>query len=1047
MNTVGETEIRTQNRVLTFFQKTLGYTYLGNWRTRQGNSNIEKDLLTDWLKSRQCDDEIIDKVLYELDKASALSSNKPLIAANREVYELLRYGVNVQPSTGKHRITVKLIDWEHPFSNDFGIAEEVTFQGEHTKRPDLVLYINGIAIGVLELKRSTVSVSEGIRQNLTNQREDFIEGFFATVQLVMAGHETQGLHYSVIKTPEKHWLRWKETDAHPDAGDNLLLQELSQLCNKVRMLDILHNFIVFDAGTKKICRHNQFFGVKAAQEHVRRREGGIIWHTQGSGKSLTMVWLAKSILETIPNARVLIITDRTELDEQIEKVFQGVNENIRRTQSGEHLLQVLANSAERLVCSLIHKFGKSGEAEEADADDYDHYVSDIEKHLPESFQPRDEFFVFVDECHRTQSGKLHKAMKTLLPNATLIGFTGTPLLKSDKQRSIETFGPYIHTYKYDEAVEDNVVLDLRYEARDIDQNLATQKEIDQWFENKTSGLTDAAKARLRQRWITMQNVLSSRERLGKIVADIVLDMAERDRLKSRRGNSMLVADSIFSACRFFQLFQKTPLKGKCAIVTSYRPSADTVAREETGEGLTDRQTEYYIYREMLAEHFGEPANTAMHKVDRFEQEVKKLFIEKPAEMKLLIVVDKLLTGFDAPPATYLYIDKSMQDHGLFQAICRVNRLDGEDKEFGYIVDYKDLFRSVKQVIKDYTGEAFENFDTEDVQGLLKDRLQKGRERLEETREAIKALCEPVAPPHPHAYSKASAYIRYFCGQETGNPEQLKANEPKREKLYKFTAAFVRAYANLANDMQEAGYTQAEAQEIKNEVRHYNNVSQEIKLASGDYVDLKAYEPDMRHLIDTYISAEDSETLSTLGDVPLVELIVENGPEEALNRLPEGIRTSEAAMEATIANNLRRLIVDRAAVNPRYYEEISHLLDEIIRQRRRGAMDYRQYLSEIEGLSSQISEAGNRAEYPPNINTGPLRAFFNNLEELPVDRKAAAAFAIDAAIRKTKQDDWRGHKFKKKKVRHAIARVIREELSGSNLDIDALLELAVNQSEY
>ena len=1043
ISTVGDKEIRTQKRVIAFFEDALGYTYLGNWEhSGEDNSNILSEDLADWLRRQGYQNAIISKAVYELQKSAALGSTKPLVEANRDVYGLLRYGVNVQPSTGEHRITVKLIDWEHPRNNDFGIAEEVTLKGdENTKRPDVVLYINGIAIGVLELKRSTVSVSEGIRQNLTNQREDFIEWFFTTVQLVMAGSETQGLRYSAIKTPEKYWLRWKEADADPAAADNPLLRELSQVCNKARMLDILHNFIVFDAGTKKICRHNQFFGVKAAQENIKRREGGIIWHTQGSGKSLTMVWLAKSILETIPNARVLIITDRTELDEQIEKVFMGVNENINRTQSGAHLLQVLANSAERLVCSLVHKFVKSNETDEIKETDIDGYVKEIEKHLPDGFQPRGEFFVFVDECHRTQSGKLHKAMKTLLRDAMLIGFTGTPLLKSDKQRSIETFGPYIHTYKYNEAVEDSVVLDLRYEARDIDQDLTSPEKVDQWFDSKTRGLTDAAKAQLRQRWSTMQNVLSSSQRLDKIVADIVLDMANRDRLKSGHGNAMLAADSIFSACRFFQLFQETPLKGKCAIVTSYRPTVDAIAREETGEGRTDRQTEYYIYRQMLAEHFDEPENTAMSKADRFEQEVKKDFIEKPEKMKLLIVVDKLLTGFDAPPATYLYIDKNMQDHGLFQAICRVNRLDGEDKEFGYIVDYKDLFRSLEQAITDYTGEAFENFDAEDVQGLLKDRLQKGRERLEETREAVKALCEPVAPPRDSA-----AYIRYFCAEENGNLEQLKANEPKREKLYKFTAAFVRAYANLANEMTDAGYSEAQAHEIRDEVAHYNNVSQEIKLASGDYVDLKAYEPDMRHLIDTYIHAEASETLSTLGDIPLVQLIVENGA-EAMDLLPEGIRTNEAAIAATIENNLRRLIVDKSEVNPRYYEEISDLLDRIIRERRQGAMDYRAYLSEIEGLSGQIAEPENQDYYPSIIDTNPLRAFFDNLNDLPEDRRAAAAHAIDAAIRITKKDDWRGNTFKRRQVQNAIARVIQEEFSDYDLDVNALLELAVNQSDY
>ena len=1038
MNTVGEREIRTQARVVTFFNEVLGYDYLGNWQERQNNTNIDKGLLTDWLRSRGHDAAIIAKVRYELEKAAAFGGTKTLVDANREVYELLRYGVKIQPDVGEHRITVWLINWENPFTNKFGIAEEVTVKGEQTKRPDLVLYINGIAIGVLELKRSTVSVSEGIRQNLTNQHEDFIERFFATVQFVMAGSETQGLHYSVIKTPEKHWLRWKETDAHPAAGDNFLLREISQVCKKARMLEILHDFIVFDVGTKKICRHNQFFGVKAAQERVKGREGGIIWHTQGSGKSLVMVWLAKWILERFANARVLIITDRTELDEQIEKVFNGVNEDIRRTQSGTHLLQVLGNSTDRLVCSLVHKFGSP--RDETDDTDIDGYVEEIKRHLTDGFQPKGEFFVFVDECHRTQSGKLHRAMKTLLPNAMLIGFTGTPLLKSDKQRSIETFGTYIHTYKYDEAVEDSVVLDLRYEARDIDQDLSSQAAVDDWFDSKTRGLTDTAKAQLKQRWGTMQSVLSSRERLDRIVADIVLDMEERDRLKSGRGNAMLVADSIFSACRFFQLFQETPLKGKCAIVTSYRPTVDGIAREETGEGVTDRQTEYNIYRQMLAEHFGEPENTAMYRVDRFEQKVKELFIEKPNEMKLLIVVDKLLTGFDAPPATYLYIDKNMQDHGLFQAICRVNRLDGEDKEYGYIVDYKDLFRSLREAIRDYTGDAFENYDREDVEGLLKDRLQKGKERLEETREAIKALCEPVEVPRDTA-----AYIRYFCGTESGNVEQLKAKAQQRINLYKLTAAFVRAYANLANEMHEAGYSDAEARQIQMEVTHYENVRQEIKLASGDYVDLKVYEPDMRHLLDTYIRAEESETLSTFDDMPLVQLIVERG-DAAIDMLPEGIRTDDRAIAATIENNIRRLIVDKSEINPRYYEDMSRLLQELISKRKTDALDYKNYLSEIAGLSAQIHEPETE-NYPPNINTGALRALFDNLDSVPKASRETMALAIDDTIHRTKKDNWRGTPPKRMEVQNAIARVMQEEFSDYDIDIDDIFELVMNQNDY
>jgi type I restriction enzyme R subunit len=645
MGTVGQREIQTQKAVVRFFQEALGYVYLGHWQDRAGNSNIEEELLAAWLKRQGYGDKIVQKVLRELDKAAALTGSKTLYDANREVYGLLRYGVKVRPDVGEQHVTVWLIDWAHPEDNDFAIAEEVTVYGVHTKRPDIVLYVNGIALCVLELKRSTVSVTEGIRQNLDSQKKEFIRPFYATVQLAMAGNDTEGLRYGVIETPEKYWLRWKEAEAHPAAGDNPLLWELSQLCGQSRLLELVHDFIVFDAGIKKTCRHNQYFGVKAAQQRVRRREGGILWHTQGSGKSLTMVWLAKWIREHVRDARVLIVTDRTELDEQIEKVFKGVSEAIYRTRSGADLVQVLNASEEWLVCSLVHKFGGG---EELSDKDIDAYVEEIKRSLGRDylrgFHARGDIFVFVDECHRTQSGKLHDAMKALLPGAMLIGFTGTPLLKSDKRRSIETFGPYIHTYKYDEAVRDGVVLDLRYEARDIDQNITSQAKIDQWFELKTRGLTDVAKAQLKQRWGTMQQVLSTRDRLEKIVADILLDM----------------------------------------------------------------------------------------------------------EMKLLIVVDKLLTGFDVPPATYLYIDKPMQDHGLFQAICRVNRLDGEDKEYGYIIDYKDLFRSLEQSIKDYTGEAFAAYDKADVEGLLKDRLSQGRERLEEVREAIKALCEPVAPPRDTA---------------------------------------------------------------------------------------------------------------------------------------------------------------------------------------------------------------------------------------------------------------------------------------------------------
>ena len=1051
MSAVGQREIHTQRQTVAFFRDALGYAFLGNWKDRPGNGNVEEALLTGFLERRGHDGRIIGKALRELRKAAALGGGKTLYDANREVYGLLRYGVKVRPDAGGRHVTVWLIDWSNPDDNDFAVAEEVAVTGEkNTKRPDLVLYVNGVALGVLELKRSTVSVGEGIRQNLDNQKPEFIRPFFATVQLLMAGNDTEGLRYGVVGTPEKHWLRWKEADAHPAAGDNPMLRELGQLCAKPRLLEIVHDFMVFDAGVKKTCRHNQYFGVRAAQARVRGREGGVVWHTQGSGKSLTMVWLAKWIREHVESARVLLVTDRTELDEQIEKVFKGVDEDIHRTTSGADLVRALNAGDRWLIGSLIHKFGVSDEASDKDVETY---LDEVRRSLPRGFRAKGELFVFVDECHRTQSGKLHRALKKLLPDAMLIGFTGTPLLKGDKQRSIETFGSYIHTYKYDEAVGDGVVLDLRYEARDIDQRLTSEDRIDRWFEAKTRGLTDVAKARLKQRWGAMRKVLSSRDRLEKIVADVLLDMETRDRLQSGRGNAMLVSDSIYSACRIYEMFDKTDLKDKCAIVTSYRPMVSDIKGEETGEGHTDKLLQYDVYRRMLAAHFDEPEETAMHKVERFEQEVKRRFVEEPGRMKLLIVVDKLLTGFDAPPATCLYIDKPMRDHGLFQAICRVNRLDGEDKEYGCVIDYKDLFRSLEQSIEDYTGEAFDGYDAEDVKGLLKDRLRSGRERLEEAREAVKALCEPVEPPRDSA-----AYLRFFCAAEGGDHAQLKDNEPRRVALYKLAVAFLRAYANLANEMQEAGYSEAQAREVRAEADHYEKVRLEVRLASGDYIDMKLYEPAMRRLLDTYIRAEESERFLDFDDLTLVRMIVERGA-DAVESLPAGIRGNPEAVAETIENNVRRIIIDEMAVNPKYYEKMSELLDALIRQRRQEAMDYREYLAKVVALTKRVHAPETGASYPPSIHTAALRALFDNLEDprspmtldppAPYDHKPladtreATALALDRAVRGVKKADWRGNRFKEIEVRNAIQSV----LDGDEGLADRMFEIVKAQRDY
>lgn len=1029
MSDIGQVERITQNRIVRLFKNDLGYRYLGNLQDLK-NKNIREQDLKAWLKKRGISDGLIQKTFRKLDSASALGEGRKLYYANKDVYELLRYGIKDKDGQGEQKQTVWLIDWQNPEANDFAVAEEVSVQGENKKRPDVVLYVNGIALGVIELKRSTVSLTEGIRQNLDNQKKDFIRDFFTTMQLVMAGNDSQGLRYGTIETPEKYYLEWKEELENP--YKHKLDFHLSLMCNKKRFLQLIHDFIVFDAGVKKACRHNQFFGIEAAKKRVVQREGGIIWHTQGSGKSLSMVWLAKWIRENIINSRVLIVTDRTELDEQIEKVFSGVEETIYRTRSGTDLIHTLNTVNPSLICSLVHKFGRHIEDEEDDTESADEFIEEMKRALPHNFKAKGDLFIFVDECHRTQSGKLHGAMKQILPEAMFIGFTGTPLMKKDKKKSIEVFGSYIHTYKFNEAVEDGIVLDIRYEARDIDQRVKSPKKVDEWFEAKTRKLSDLGKTLLKQKWGTMQKVLSSRSRQEQIVADILMDMDTRPRLMDGRGNAMLVCSSVYQACTAYKLFNDTDLKGKVAIITSYLPTAASIKGEESGAGLTEKLAKYDIYRQMLAGYFEKPADQVGSLVDEFEKQVKEKFINEPGQMRLLIVVDKLLTGFDAPSATYLYIDKTMADHNLFQAICRVNRLDSDDKEYGYIVDYKDLFKSIDKTIKDYTSEALDGYDKEDVDGLLKDRIQAARLDLDTALEIVKALCEPVPAPRLR-----QDYLHYFCGESGLNSEEIKEKEALRLSLYKAINKFLRSYANIASEMSDAGYTDHEVQTIEEDVKFFENLSKEIKAYSGDAVDMKVYEPAMRQLLDMYIEAESSEEVIKFEEFGLIDLILRG--DDAFNGVPDSIRRNPESMAEAIENNVRKKIVEENPLNPAYYDQMSVLLDEIIELRRKKAIEYKQYLEKIRDITRKVTQPTGRPNYPVVINTSGKQALYDNF-----GKDIELTVKIDLAIQSNKLAAWVGDHAKEK----ILLRGLSQALGTNDRDVlIAYIELAKLHQEY
>ncbi|GAA8270979.1 HsdR family type I site-specific deoxyribonuclease [Helicobacter pylori] len=985
-----KTEREVQNQVIETF-KSMGYAYLGDL-TKSDNENINKESLKAWLiKSQKIEPERWHKIEQKIHDAL----KNDLYEANQEFYDLLIYGVKTKTSQNENMQTHWLIDWKDVSKNEFSVAEEVSVKGLNMKRPDIVLYVNGIALGVLELKKSSVSVESGIRQNLDNQKKEFIRDFFKTIQLVMAGNESQGLRYGVIETEEKYYLSWKEEGVQKN-----LFETIECFLKKERFLEFIHDFLIFDKGQKKCARFHQYFAIKKTQEFIQRKEGGIIWHTQGSGKSLTMVWLAKWLRRNLQQARILIVTDRTELDAQIQGVFSGIGEDLYRADSKKDLLSVLFENKEFLVGSLVHKF-----------DD-----NDLKQPVLK------EWVVLVDECHRTQRGKLHKAMKSLLPNAIFIAFSGTPLLKQEKKTSQEVFGNYIHCYKFNEAVSDRVVLDLNYEARSVNQYVSDPVKLDEYFELKTQGLNEAAKTELKKKWANLQKVFSTKDRLENIVQDIVLDMAKLPRLRNGKGNAMLVAESIYNACRYFELFLKTELKDKVAVITSYEPNIADL--KDCGSDESEESYQYRTYCTMLQNFFDEKdEKKALNQIKEFEEKVKERFIKEPSRMKLLIVVDKLLTGFDAPSLTYLYMDKKMQDHGLFQAVCRVNRLDSEDKDFGCIIDYKDLFDSLQEAHSDYTNKAFENYERGDIQGLISDKSQKIKKRLEETRGQLKTLCEGVKEPKDE-----EDYIAYFCG------DNLEESAQKRRLFYQLVGAFLRMFVEL-NNLERPIHSKEETQPIKQEAEFYRHLQKAIGLSSGDSVDLKSYNEDMRRILDAYIKTTDSKTLIKIEDQGLCEVLAQMDIND-FNKALSQVFKNESSMAESIANNTKKRIIEKEASDPKYYEKLSSLLNDLILQFREKKLTYLEYLQQIHDLAKKVIDKEDR-NYPKKINTNALKTLYDNLDE-----NEALALEIDACIRGNKKGDWVGHNQKEKNLKIALRKIINDEVLLENV-----FNLAKHIQEY
>ena len=964
--------------------KKLGYIYISpeECAVERGSKydTVLKNILRDQLiklngytyanKERKFSSANIERAIEDIDEPLT----DGLVKTSEKIYDMLLLGRSYAENLGDGKIlsfNLKYIDWDNFENNVFHVTEEFSVDNidrSKNARPDIVLFINGIPFAVIECKAPTISADQAVEQTIRNQTDDYIPQLFKYVQIVMATNKNT-VKYATTGTPKKFWNVWREqdteflqngldkciTDRIPTEQDKNIIS----LFSKQRVKELIKYFILYDANVKKICRYQQFFALKEIIKTVTtytdngNRCGGVIWHTQGSGKSLTMDMVSKYILMELSayNPRVIIVTDRKELDSQITATFSHTRLNPARATSGRHLVQLINEGKADVITTIINKFNTA------------------EKNAVK-IESKD-IFVLIDESHRTNYGQLATKMRTVFPNACYIGFTGTPLMKKEKN-TISKFGKLIHKYTIKDGVDDGAIVPLIYEGRFVDQKV-DEENIDLWFEQRTKRLTDAQKDDLARKWSSIRRLSSTDARIKRIALDIYVHYTEG--YKNTGFKAMLATNYKRDAVRYLECFESFG-DLNCAVVISSPDMREGI--DDIDESTDNKVIQFW--NKMMKQYGDE---------NKYEEAIKNKFCD--GEIDILIVCSKLLTGFDAPVCQVLYIDKELKEHGLLQAIARTNRI-AEGKDYGLIVDYRGLIEKLDDAMEMYSGAGLENFDSGDLKGVIVDVIS-----------AVGSLRE--------AYSNLESVFSGISNKtDTEEYEVALADEKIREKFYGCLSAFGRTLSVVLNS--EKAYSAVPREELekyKHSFVFYSKIRRSVKIRYFDAVDNAEYEPLMQNLLDTHLSVAGLKQITAPVDI-LNKTDLEHELEE--------LGTARAKADA-IVSRMTKSISEKYDENPAYYESFSKLIEDTLKSYREKIISDAEYLNKMRQIISDYSKGNSGISYPESIRNNVhaqsfysvISAIFSDLDDVDVSADFAAemSIAITDIVSKHSQVDWTNNK--------------------------------------